>query len=179
MKDAIILDVREKDEFEAERIEHSVHIPMSQFLHLAPTFLQQLPLHTNILLMCRGGNRAKLVQKKIEQLGFGSQVHTTVFEGGILEWKRQGKAIVKLKKSHLPIMRQVQLVAGLMISLSILLGYFVDSRFNFLALFGGLGLTLAGSTGFCGLAFFFDRMPWNRTSKCDEVNTSCRMSFKN
>jgi hypothetical protein len=62
----------------------------------------------------------------------------------------------------LPIMRQVQLAAGLMVLAGAALGTFVDHWFYLISVLAGSELTVAGLTGYCGMALLLARMPWNR-----------------
>lgn len=163
---SVIIDVREKDEFDAEHVEHSIHIPLSSFERQAPAVFKSLS-GKSILLMCRSGKRAGLAAS--QSAGFCEGVQLEVFKGGILEWKNQGKPTVAMKKSHLPIMRQVQLIAGSLVLGGALLSHFVNPGFIFLSGFVGAGLTVAGATGFCGMAELLVRMPWNKNnSNTDE-----------
>jgi len=41
----------------------------------------------------------------------------------------------------------------------------VNPLFALIPAFTGLGLTLAGATGWCGLALLLGKMPWNRVVK--------------
>ncbi|MBL0811046.1 DUF2892 domain-containing protein, partial [Klebsiella michiganensis] len=66
------------------------------------------------------------------------------------------------KSQPLPLMRQVQIVAGALILLGVALGYAFSSGFFLLSAFVGAGLTFAGITGFCGMARLLALMPWNR-----------------
>jgi rhodanese-related sulfurtransferase len=157
----IIMDVRERDEFEAEHVEHSINVPLSHFAVVAPGVLNQLR-ERDVLILCRSGNRARLAAEQVRQMGYSDKVTARVLEGGIVEWKRQGKPTVQRQKRHLPLMRQVQLVAGSAVLTSTLLGAFLNPWFLALAAFFGAGLIFAGATGFCGLAMLLDRMPWNR-----------------
>ena len=59
-------------------------------------------------------------------------------------------------------MRQVQIAAGSMVVLGVLLGAFVTPGFYLLSGFVGAGLVFAGVTGTCGLAQVLRMMPWNR-----------------
>ena len=161
MAEQIFLDVRELDEFKAEHIEHSIHVPLSQFTAVAPGVLNQIK-DKNVVIMCRSGNRAKLAAQQIDQLGYGD-VKCTVFEGGILRWKQEGHPTVSTRRAHLPIMRQVQLIAGLIVLTFTLLGAFVNPLYLIGSAFVGAGLTVAGTTGFCGMALLLAYMPWNRT----------------
>lgn len=158
----VIIDVRERDEFDAEHIENSIHVPLSSFLSIAPGLLNQLK-ERNLVIMCRSGNRAKMAETQIAQLGYADKIRARVYEGGILEWKRQGKATVGSQKSHLPIMRQVQLVSGLSVFITTCLGAFVHPGFLIIAAFFGAGLSVAGATGYCGMAHLLAVMPWNRS----------------
>lgn len=162
----VIIDVREQDEFAAEHISGSIWVPLSQFGHSAPGVLQSLT-GRKIMIMCRSGNRAQLALEQIERLGFGGQLSAEVYPGGILEWARQGKAVEGGGSAALPIMRQVQVAAGLAVLVSVLLGFYVDRRFAWVAAFFGAGLTFAGVTGFCGLARLLAVMPWNKTNSSD------------
>lgn len=156
----VIIDVRERDEFEAEHVEHSINVPLSHFAAVAPGVLNQLR-ERDVVLFCRSGNRARLAADQLRQLGYSDKVAARVLEGGILEWKRQGKPTIQRKASHLPVMRQVQLVAGSVVLLSTVLGAFVSPAFLLVSGFVGAGLTVAGATGFCGLALLLAKMPWN------------------
>ena len=134
--DQVILDVREQDEFTAEHVPGSIWVPLSQFNHAAPGVLQSV-LGRKVLLMCRSGGRAELALEQIGRLGFGDRISAAVYEGGILEWARQGKPVVSSKAAHLPIMRQVQIAAGSVVLISVLLGFLVDQRITWVAAFMG------------------------------------------
>ncbi|MBK9292838.1 MAG: rhodanese-like domain-containing protein [Oligoflexia bacterium] len=157
----VILDVRERDEFEAEHIEHSINVPLSHFLPVAPGVLNQLK-ERNLVIMCRSGNRAKLATEQIRHLGYADKVNAKVFDGGLLEWKKQGHKTIAKKANHLPILRQVQLVAGSMVLITAILGAFVNPWFLVVTGFFGAGLSFAGLSGFCGLANLLAMMPWNK-----------------
>jgi rhodanese-related sulfurtransferase len=158
----VILDVREKDEFEAEHIEGSIHLPLSHFGTAAPGVLHNLS-DRSIILMCRSGNRARLAKEQIVSLGFG-ETKTAVYEGGIRAWKETGKPTVAMRKGHLPIMRQVQTLVGAFTLLFSILAWLISPMFLFGAAFFGAGLLVAGATGFCGMAELLAKLPWNRTN---------------
>jgi len=155
----VIIDVREHDEFNAEHIESAIHIPLSVFDRQASAVLKSLR-GQQVVFMCHSGKRAALAAQRAG--GFCEDVRIEVFQGGILEWKQQGKPTVALKESHLPIMRQVQLIAGSLVVTATALAYWVNPGFIFLAGFVGAGLTVAGATGFCGMAEILAKMPWNK-----------------
>ncbi|MBS1958500.1 MAG: rhodanese-like domain-containing protein [Bdellovibrionales bacterium] len=165
----VILDVRERDEYEAEHVEHSINVPLSHFATIAPGVLNQLG-QANVVILCRSGNRAKLAFEQVKQLGYADKIAVRVYEGGIMEWKRAGNPTLLKHRSGLPIMRQVQLAAGLMILASTILGAFVNPAFLGVTAFVGAGLTVAGSTGFCGMAILLSKMPWNKltANRCEK-----------
>ncbi|MBC7690229.1 MAG: DUF2892 domain-containing protein [Methylotenera sp.] len=59
-------------------------------------------------------------------------------------------------------MRQVQITAGSLVLVSVLLTQLVAPGFIWAAGFVGAGLIFAGVTGFCGMANVLSWMPWNR-----------------
>jgi rhodanese-related sulfurtransferase len=163
----VILDVRERDEFAAEHVEYSINVPLSQFGTVAPGVLNQLR-ERDVVLMCRSGNRARMASSQISNLGFSDKIRAQVYNGGITEWKKLGKPVVVYKKGHLPIMRQVQLIAGGTVLVASVLALTVHPWFAALSAFFGAGLTLAGATGFCGLANVLALMPWNKAPGAGE-----------
>lgn len=156
----IILDVRESDEFEAEHIPNSIHVPLSCFESKAPAILNGLA-GQKILLMCKGGKRAQIAADRIATFGLAATPSIEVYKGGIDEWKTQGKPTACAKAGHFPIMRQVQLIAGLLVLASTLASVFLNPHFVYVAMFVGTGLTVAGFSGFCLMAELLAKMPWN------------------
>jgi len=162
----VILDVREKEEFEAEHVPDSICLPLSQFDLLAPGILKNIK-NSDVLIMCRSGNRAKIAINELKKLDVEHNRFST-YEGGLLKWKLEGKPI-RGKGSVFPIMRQVQIVASSMIFLAFLGAHFIAPQFIYLALFVGFGLALSGYTGFCPMIFILQRMPWNNK----KINGGC------
>lgn len=164
----VILDVRESDEFEEEYVKDSINVPLSRFNSIAPGILNQL-FDRDVFILCRSGNRAKLAIEQLKQLGFSKKLKVNIYEGGILEWKRKGNPTIKKKLQHLSILRQIQLIAGLLILFSTSLGLFLNPWFFLINLLIGVGLTTAGATGFCAMAILLGKMPWNtsKNSMCE------------
>jgi len=59
-------------------------------------------------------------------------------------------------------MRQLQIIAGSLVLLGVLLGALVAPGFYALPGFVGAGLLCAGATGHCGMTRVLAIMPWNR-----------------
>jgi rhodanese-related sulfurtransferase len=85
-------------------------------------------------------------------------------EGGIPAWQQAGLPVQKLKNAPLPLMRQVQITAGSLVLLGLILSTMVAPAWILLSWFVGAGLVFAGVSGFCGMARLLAVMPWNRVS---------------
>ena len=87
-----------------------------------------------------------------------------ILQGGLDGWRAAGLPTRLDRAQPLEIMRQVQLVAGGLVLLGVLLGFLVAPAFFGLSAFVGAGLMMAGATGWCGMAKLLQAMPWNRRS---------------
>lgn len=158
-----LLDVRTNVEFAEHHVPGSQHIPLDQLdLECA-----RLDPSSPLALLCLGGKRAAQAAEILSEKGFQD---LTVIEGGLTAWQAAGLPVQKSDRKILPLMRQVQLTIGVLALTGSLLAIFVNPLFAILPAFLGAGLTLAGSTGWCGLAIFLSKMPWNH---CPKAQTSC------
>ncbi len=167
--EAIVVDVREPSEHEAEKISGSNLLP------LARVCKNSLPKYENkkIVLHCRSGKRStSACQKLIDE---DSNLEIYNLEGGISAWITEGYEIKTSGKFFLPLDRQVQLTIGLGVFVGSVLGYLLSPSFFLLSGFFGAGLIFAGLSGYCGLAIFMAKMPWN---KGNQKITSCSISTK-
>ncbi len=167
--EAIVVDVREPSEHEAEKISGSNLLP------LARVCKNSLPKYENkkIVLHCRSGKRStSACQKLIDE---DSNLEIYNLEGGISAWINEGYEIKTSGKFFLPLDRQVQLTIGLGVFVGSVLGYLLSPSFFLLSGFFGAGLIFAGLSGYCGLAIFMAKMPWN---KGNQKITSCSISTK-
>ena len=80
-KDLILIDIREKDEFEQEFIESSYNVPTMQ---VPQTDFSEVSSKTAVFL-CRSGNRTKVYEDFLLAAGFQQNY---CLDGGILQWKR-------------------------------------------------------------------------------------------
>ena len=113
-----------------------------------------------MIFHCHSGARTSGNADRLAQAAAPAQAF--VVEGGIQGWKQAGLQTVEDKTQPLPLMRQVQIAAGLLILCGVVLGYSVSDGFFLLSGFVGAGLLFAGVTGFCGMARLLKVMPWNR-----------------
>ncbi len=158
-----ILDVRTDIEFSEQQIPGSLHIP----LDLLAKNHTQLDSSSHFSLLCLSGTRATKAAEILNANGFEN---LDIIEGGLTSWVAAGLPVEKTSRKMLPLMRQVQLIIGILALTGSLLAIFLNPLFAILPAFLGAGLTLAGSTGWCGLAIFLSKMPWNR---CATSQVSC------
>lgn len=165
---ATVLDVREKDEFAYEHIPGTLNIPLSG-LDAAST---DMPRHKPVYVFCQSGVRSIPAAELLRAKGFAE---VKIVEGGLSAWKGKGFEVSKAK-GPLPIMRQVQITAGVIVFLSIVIG----GKLVWLAAFVGAGLMFAGISGWCGMAKILSLLPWNkqapathRTDRKDGCGSGC------
>jgi rhodanese-related sulfurtransferase len=167
--EAILIDVREPSEHEAEKISGSNLLPLAKLCK------NSLPKYENkkLVLHCRSGKRsASACQKLLDE---DSNLEIYNLEGGILAWSSEGFKTENSGKFFLPLDRQVQLTIGLGVFIGSILGYLVSPVFFLLSGFFGAGLMFAGLSGYCGLAILMSKMPWNKGYKKIK---SCSISVK-
>lgn len=160
----VIIDVRERDEFDAEHVKHAINVPLSSFATAAPGVLSHLR-DKAICFMCHSGVRAKRAYDQAQGFGFEEADTYKVCEGGIKQWKEQGRDLVirSSKREPISLMRQTQLAMGVLVLGFATLGLLVHPGFSGLAAGMGVGMMLAGLTGNCAMASAVARMPWNRS----------------
>ena len=165
--EAVVIDVREPAEHEAEKISGSNLLP------LANVCKNSLPECKNkkLVLHCRGGKRSSSACQKL--IGEDPNLEIYNLEGGISAWMAEGCEIKTSGKFFLPLDRQVQLAIGLGVLIGSVLGYFVSPNFFLLCGFFGAGLIFAGLSGYCGLAVLMAKMPWNKGC---QKNISCSIT---
>ena len=94
--DAVLLDVREQDEWDAGHIEGAVHMPMSE----VPARLGDLPEADPLYIVCRSGNRSGRAAAWLNAQGIDS----VNVAGGMKAWAFAGKpmaADLRLPHRHL------------------------------------------------------------------------------
>ena len=147
-----LIDVRDGDEYARERIAAARNVPLSQLP-------DAMPSPKTLVFTCRSGNRTNA---HAERLSACACAEAYVLEGGLDGWKKAGLPVALDRKQPLEMMRQVQLIAGGLILLGLVLGALFSPYFALVSAFVGAGLMVAGATGFCGMARLLKYAPWNR-----------------
>jgi rhodanese-related sulfurtransferase len=152
---AVLVDVREPDEYRRERIAGARLAPLSR---LEREDLSGYDGRT-VVFCCRSGNRTTANADRLCAARPGDCLE---LEGGLLGWKQAGLPTELDRKQPLELMRQVQIVVGAMVLLGLGLAVTFSPWFALLSAVAGGGLLMAGLTGFCGMARLLARAPWNR-----------------
>ena len=155
-----VVDVRTPVEF------RSVHASMARNVPLDTLDPQSLmsDRHADstepVYVICRSGARSTKACEKLLAAGYPQVVNV---DGGTDAWEQAGLPVVRGKKA-MSLERQVRIVAGFLVLLGALLGFFVHPYFIGLSAFIGAGLMFSGMTDTCGLAMMLAKMPWNRVA---------------
>ena len=158
---AILIDVREPDEYIKEHVPEAHLVPLSGFNP------EDFPKdHDKIAVFhCRSGGRTEAAAPQILRTGF-REIYQ--LDGGIQGWRSAGLPVNENVKAPISIMRQVQITAGSLVLLGVILAVLVNPWFMALSAFVGAGLAQAGVTGTCAMASMLKHMPWNRVIKSQQ-----------
>lgn len=77
---AVVVDVREPDEWAEGRIPGAFHIPLGEL----PGRLAELPANRDLLLVCRSGGRSDAATEFLRHHGFAQAAN---LEGGMIAWQ--------------------------------------------------------------------------------------------
>jgi rhodanese-related sulfurtransferase len=151
-KGATLIDIRGTDEYARERIPGALNTPLDA--------LQAIDGGGKpVVFHCRTGNRTAVNAAK---LAASTNSEAFIVEGGIEAWKVAGLQTTSDKSQPIEIMRQVQITAGSLVLLGVILSQLIAPGFIALSAFIGAGLIFAGVSSWCGMAKMLATMPWNR-----------------
>ena len=80
---AVLLDVRELDEWQSGHVVGAVHVPLGELASRA----SELPRDHEIVVMCLSGGRSQVACEMLARSGFGPVANVS---GGITAWVRAG-----------------------------------------------------------------------------------------
>jgi len=80
---AVVLDVRDRDEWRAGHVPGAIHVPVADLATRAPGIPQDRP----VAVHCQGGGRSSLAVSLLRRLGF---VHVAEIPGGFPEYRELG-----------------------------------------------------------------------------------------
>ncbi len=163
---AQLIDIRSPDEFARIHINGAVCMPIDSLdkdkinQNTNPNNSQN---NDNIVIFhCLSGVRT--VQNADKIIACTPNCTAYIMDGGLQAWQKAGLPIIIDRTQPISLMRQVQIVAGILILLGVALGSRVSPWFYGISGFVGAGLLFAGVTGFCGMARLLALLPYNRKS---------------
>jgi len=155
-KGAVLIDIREADEHARERIPGARHQALSRIDDKSA-----IRAGDDVLIFhCRSGMRTTNNAARLSAASQNCEAY--IVEGGLDAWKKAGLPMILDRSQPIDVMRQVQIAAGSLVLLGIVLGALLAPGFYVLSGLVGAGLVFAGATGFCGMARLLALMPWNR-----------------
>lgn len=150
---ASLIDVRSPDEHARERIAGALNVPLER--------LSSTEAPGDVLIFhCRSGVRTGQAAGQLSQAA--GQRDCYILEGGMSAWGNAGLPIEWVRGVPIEMQRQVMIAAGTLVLVGTILSLLLAPAWIALAVFVGAGLTLAGASGFCGMAHLLALMPWNR-----------------
>jgi len=87
---ALLVDVREQDEYDAVRIPGATLVPLSEFQQR----YSELPQDRNLVIHCRSGKRSAQATDFLIERGYNA----VNVAGGILDWEQQDLPVVHGKE---------------------------------------------------------------------------------
>lgn len=156
-----LIDVRSASEFAAGHIPGAINIPLDQI----ESRLEDLS-EEEVVLVCQSGQRAGIACDLLA----ASHPDLKVLEGGTSAWVDAKRPVVSSTQTRWSLDRQVRLGAGILVLTGVTLGFLAHPGWFGLAAFVGAGLTFAGLTDICGMAFLLAKMPWNQPVKPTNLN---------
>lgn len=148
---ARLIDIRSADEHARANIPGAENRPIAA--------LGRIDDAQAVVYHCRSGMRTAA---NAQRLAAASDCPAYLLDGGLDAWRAAGLPVAENRKAPLEIMRQVQITAGALVMLGVVLGLLFQPAFLGLSAFVGAGLMFAGTTGWCGMARLLAVMPWNR-----------------
>jgi len=151
--DLPLLDVRTPAEYESAHVRGARSYPLAQ---LNPGAFPKSGEPTYFI--CKAGVRSRQAAEIFAKAGFTEVISV---EGGTDAWIRAGFPVERSGRKVLPLDRQMQITAGLIILAGTLLAIWHAAGLVVTGIVG-TGLTMAGLTGTCPMAMLLAKMPWNQ-----------------
>lgn len=154
---AQLIDICSPTEYASGHVPCAVNIPMEQI----GVRIADLRIGAPVVLICKSGQRAWATAQRLK----ASRTDVFVLDGGTRAWRESGGQIVVNTRTGWSLERQVRLGAGLLVLGGVVLSLVWNRSWIGLSAFVGLGLTFAGLTDICGMAFLLTKMPWNKARR--------------
>ncbi|MBT8224915.1 MAG: rhodanese-like domain-containing protein [Dactylosporangium sp.] len=150
-----LLDVRTPAEFEATHIPGSYNVPLDTLREHRDDLLCHIC--QPIVLICRSGHRAAVANEAFASAGLAN---VQVLSGGMVAWQASGGPVVE-GKPRWELERQIRLIAGMIVLLSVLLSVVVPGA-RWIAGAVGAGLAFAALSNTCAMGMLLSKLPYNQ-----------------
>jgi rhodanese-related sulfurtransferase len=150
---AMLIDIRSPDEYARAHIPCAKNLPLTQ--------IGRIDGAPEVIFHCKSGMRTAANAHTLKTV---TDAPVFLLEGGLDAWQKAGLECNFDREQPLEIIRQVQIGAGSLVLLGVLLGFLVSPVLFGLSALVGAGLVVAGTTGWCGMANLLAAAPWNRRS---------------
>jgi rhodanese-related sulfurtransferase len=90
--DAVLIDVREGEEWDAGHAPDAHHVPMMQI----PTRIDEVPRERSVVIVCRVGARSAQVVAYLLNQGYERVAN---LDGGMIAWEAAGRPLVSEVRS--------------------------------------------------------------------------------
>jgi rhodanese-related sulfurtransferase len=167
----LVLDVRSPGEFETAHIDGAINLPVDQ---LDPHLREIVAAGGGTLLVvCQSGGRAEQAATKLTREGKEDLV---LLEGGMNAWHTAGAPVRRGEVQRWALERQVRLVAGSIVFLSVLASIWLPGA-QWVAAAVGFGLAFAALSNTCLMGMLLGKLPYNRT-ECDIDDALARLGAR-
>jgi rhodanese-related sulfurtransferase len=153
--DVLVVDVRTAAEFDSAHIDGAINLPLDQ----VDAHLRRIVADAGgtMLLICQSGGRAARAGSALAGAGLSD---VAVLSGGMNSCIAAG-APVSRGRPRWSLERQIRLVAGGIVVVSVMVGLWVPAALA-IAAFIGAGLAVAALTDTCVMGMLLARLPYNR-----------------
>jgi rhodanese-related sulfurtransferase len=152
---ALLVDIREPDEFAREHVPGALSVPLSRFDDSDLGKDRSRPV---VMFLSYRGNRAC---EHFRRLASAVGRESYVVAGGMVAWKASGLPTDLDRGQPVEMRRQVMTAHGGLVLLGLLLALTVSPWFIVLTVLVGCELVFSGVCGWSGMAMLLRQMPWN------------------
>ncbi|MDP5309840.1 rhodanese-like domain-containing protein [Streptomyces poriferorum] len=155
-----LLDVRTPGEFRTSHIPGAYNVPLDTLREHRMELGRHLD--EDVVLVCRSGARATQAEEALAEAGLPN---LRVLDGGMMAWEASG-APVNRGAQRWELERQVRLIAGSIVLVSGVVGFFVPGV-HLIGTAVGAGLTFAALSNTCAMGMMLSKLPYNRGPRTD------------
>ncbi|MFI6875559.1 rhodanese-like domain-containing protein [Streptomyces sp. NPDC050400] len=155
-----LLDVRTPGEFQTSHIPGAYNVPLDTLREHRAELRRHLD--EDVVLICRSGARASQAEQALAEVGLPN---LRVLDGGMMAWEAAG-APVNRGPQRWELERQVRLIAGSVVLVTGVVGFFVPGV-HLIGTAIGAGLTFAALSNTCAMGMMLSKLPYNRGPRTD------------